>query len=720
MSTKPRVILCGCGSIAQLAHLPALRRLAGLGLVEFVGVCDADAARAQAVAAEYGLAYHGNSWCEVAQRSKAEAISLCLPPGPNAEVASAALDQGLHVLCEKPPGRTIAQAAMMAESARRRPNLVNMIAFNRRYAPLYLKARERGERLGSPKAFYGRFTRGAMGQDPSNTVGDWITSDGSHALDLAMATIGRPRRVSVQRGCSGTGPDNVWTLHLLGESAGAVLLFGFAAGQRIERFEWIGPGYDVSLELPERGLWCAQGAAPENWVSAETSGGSEFELNYGFVGEYEAWARAIRGEAKQPEADFAYGELFMRVVDGILKAASGETFEVEIAPKLEAPVEPMLAPTLAQTRGARSVVYLNQPAAAQAAYFSVAALTQLGEHATLVGGAESGGLTMGTAEDVEVLIAGWGAPPVERAFLQRCGRLQLVVILGASVKWALPLDLLEGRGVQICNTADAIAASVAEHCLLLTLAGLRCLTDVHSRMRRGDWPPKASNWSMAALAKRVRKLPGVELLKPLLRPVAAEGYNRILQSVPTSAWSDLRGQTVGLLGWGHTARRFAELLRPFECTLLVYSNHADADELRAYGARSASLGEVLAGCKVVSLHRGETTETRGWLGRQELSLLQRGTVVVNTARGSLIQEDALLERAREGKIIFALDVFQEEPLPSRHPLRQLTNVILTPHNASSTAQCRRRVGEQAVRCVLDWLEGKEVRSLTEAQLRTMS
>ena len=291
----PRILLVGCGQIALLAHLPALAQLRQEGQVELVGVCDGDGARASDAASRFGVARSGTVWSEMARETSADAVALCLPPGPNAEVSVAALEQGLHVLCEKPPGRDAAQAARMAAAAAARADRVTMIAFNRRHAPLYSKALERSRALGDPTAFFGKFTRAGLGERPSNTMDDWITSDGSHALDLAIATVGWPRRVSVSRAGRGGGPDNVWTLHLLGEGRSAVLLFGFASGGRVERFEWTGAGYDVSLELPDSARWSAQGGGEEAWGAKDLTGSGEYFVNYGFLDEYRAFVRAIGG-----------------------------------------------------------------------------------------------------------------------------------------------------------------------------------------------------------------------------------------------------------------------------------------------------------------------------------------------------------------------------------------------------------------------------------------
>lgn len=714
----PRVLLVGCGQIALLAHLPALAHLRESGLVELVGVCDGDGARAADAASRFGVSRSGTGWSEMARETRADAVALCLPPGPNADVSVAALEQGLHVLCEKPPGRDATQAARMAAAAAARPDRITMIAFNRRHAPLTRKALERSRALGDPAAFFGKFTRAGLGERPSNTMGDWITSDGSHALDLAIATMGWPRRVSVSRAGRGEGPDNVWTLHLLGEGRSAILLLGFASGGRVERFEWTGAGYDVSLELPDAARWSAQGGGEETWVAKDVTGSAEYFVNYGFLDEYRAFVDAIGGTAPRPEADFAYGAAFMDLVGTILEASDGATCDVAPRGGGARQGAGTTAPAARRTERAAGTVVLWQPAPARARYFDAGRLAELGS-ACRLRVAEDGESAL---EEAEVLVAGWGAPPVTSAQLARASKLRLAVILGASVAWAIPPEGRDGRGtLLVCNTADAIALSVAEHTLLLTLAGLRRLPEVDGSMHAGGWPPSSTGrFSWRDAARRAKRWPVLQPFKPLLKPVAGRLGVLSGSSNGGTGWGDLRGRTVGLVGWGHTARRFAELLEPFGCHVLLASAHARDEELERAGIVRASVGEVFGASRVVSLHAGLNDRTRGQIDATTLGLLRKGTVFVNTARGPLVDSHALLERARRGDVVFALDVFEEEPLPRRHPLRKLGNVILTPHNASSTAECGRRVGDQALDILSAWLSGEEVPSLSPERLWEMS
>jgi phosphoglycerate dehydrogenase-like enzyme/predicted dehydrogenase len=716
-----KIMLIGCGKIAMAAHLPILNQLRQEGLLEIIGVCDIDQNKAKLAAEKFGIPNSGTDWDELSNNIKPEAVSICLPPGPNAETATQALGLGLHIMCEKPPGRNQAQAERMTAAALARPDLVTMIAFNRRFAPLYTRAIENSRQLGRPHAFYGRFTRPSLGASPSNTAKDWITSDGSHVLDLAVATMGFPHSLAVGRRCAGSGPDNVWTVQLFSEQGTAVLLFDFTAGRRIERFEWSGPGFDVLLELPERGEWSRRGQSEQQWSALDLTHSTDFFVNYGFLDEYRHFIHAINGNEPRPQADFAYGWEFMKLVQTILDCPSGEMRPVPSPVSREGDVLPKEAESPKTAIGVapkRPVVYILQSPAAQSKFFSVEHLSKISESCDLRLRRDDNWRP--ALADSDVLITGWGGVPLSPEDISTANGLKLVIAIGASVKAMSPEALFE-RNITLCNTADAIAQSVAEHCLLLTLAGLRRLTEVDRQVHQGGWPPLfTSGFSKKSLINWAQKNPLMNFLKPVLKPVALAMKLGPDGTGKDGGWNDLQGQVVGLIGWGHIARHFCRLLQPFNCTLMVHSNHVSEADSEAFRLHKASLGEIMGASRVISLHKGLTDQSRAMIGAQELALMQPGAVLVNTARGPLIDEVALIAHLREGRIVAALDVFHQEPLPKKHPLRRLTNVILTPHNAGTTIECNQRVGNQALTLLADFIQGRPVQGIDYDHLANMT
>jgi phosphoglycerate dehydrogenase-like enzyme len=207
------------------------------------------------------------------------------------------------------------------------------------------------------------------------------------------------------------------------------------------------------------------------------------------------------------------------------------------------------------------------------------------------------------------------------------------------------------------------------------------------------------------------------LIVRLWRKTAAS--KSIAAQMSTAIPRDLQGAVVGLLGWGQNARVFASQLQSLGARVLVYSEHAPAEDIRRCGATLASLGEALA-ADVVSLHRGLTESTRHFLGASELDKLRPGSVLINTARGALIEPHALLARLRVGDIFACLDTYESEPLPASDPLRSLSNVFLTAHIAGGSKDMHAAAADEVICKVVTYLGGDQVASISSKRLSTMT
>ena len=525
--------------------------------------------------------------------------------------------------------------------------------------------------------------------------------------------MGMPDAVSVARRSVGSAVDNVWTLQLHTSAGSAVLVLHYAAATRTERYEWIGPGYDVTMEFPTDVTWTELGRPPETSSRERPqSGTTEYAEAFGFVDEYRTFLAAVRGEIPAPAWDFAYGARFMDLVELVLESPTGTLQRFE--PTLGDQARRARPPVSERGSEGRPTVLVHHAHGAQRRFFSPDQLQSLTEYADVATWSDAEGPDLLARADV--FVTGRGAPPPPD-LVTGAPKLGLLVSLGASVRQYAPAALVE-RGVLVTNTADAVAVGVAEHCLMVTLAGLRRLTEVDAEMHRGEWPRPGRRGG--ARGSRLRRLVPATVKRRIVALRTRGGTKGGGGGAPRTGASDLRGARVGLVGWGYVARRFAELLAPFGCEVLVFSESADPAELAAAGVRPAGLAEVLGSTKVVSLHRGLNDATRGFIDRTELARIQPGSVLVNTARGGLVEEDALLKRLGRGDLVAAIDVFEEEPLPRTHPLRTHPNAILTPHNAGTTAQEETRMGEQALRTVLDWLEGRPVDAIGADRLERMT
>jgi D-3-phosphoglycerate dehydrogenase len=229
-------------------------------------------------------------------------------------------------------------------------------------------------------------------------------------------------------------------------------------------------------------------------------------------------------------------------------------------------------------------------------------------------------------------------------------------------------------GILVVNTPTSNVGAVAEHALMLMLATARRVVHADAATRRADTRFKHNHGTRS-----------------------------------------LAGKMLGVVGYGHTGERVAALAVAIGMEVVVWSPRADDQAVAAVGARRvATLPELLRAADVVSLHRPLRADTRHTLDRVALSLLKPTAIVVNTSRGGLIDEEALAEALREGRLFGAgLDVLAEEPMSRASPLAGLDNVVLTPHSAGSTEEALR---ETALRCaeqVLDVLNDRKPASLVE-------
>jgi phosphoglycerate dehydrogenase-like enzyme len=172
----------------------------------------------------------------------------------------------------------------------------------------------------------------------------------------------------------------------------------------------------------------------------------------------------------------------------------------------------------------------------------------------------------------------------------------------------------------------------------------------------------------------------------------------------------LEGKTLGIVGLGAIGRRVAELGRAFGMRLLVFTWDADQGRAASVGAEAAPIEQLLRESDVVSLHLRLTAESRGFLDRDRLALMKPTAFLINTARGALVDHDALVDILRAERIAGAgLDVFHEEPVPAGAPILELPNVVLTPHNAGTTPEVVETGLERAVENVERFLRTESAR-----------
>ncbi len=172
------------------------------------------------------------------------------------------------------------------------------------------------------------------------------------------------------------------------------------------------------------------------------------------------------------------------------------------------------------------------------------------------------------------------------------------------------------------------------------------------------------------------------------------GNWRLAAAMP--AMRVLREQTVGVIGFGRIGREVVARLLAFKCKVLVFDPVVPAADIAATGATAATLNEILSSSDILTLHCPSTPATRKIVGAANLAKMKRGAVLVNLARGDLVDTPALIDALQSGQLsAAALDVFDPEPLPADHALRSLPNAIVAPHIASASPTAVRKLREGA-------------------------
>jgi phosphoglycerate dehydrogenase-like enzyme len=249
-------------------------------------------------------------------------------------------------------------------------------------------------------------------------------------------------------------------------------------------------------------------------------------------------------------------------------------------------------------------------------------------------------------DQAEVLV--FGGRTIHAEEVARAPKLRLVHHQGVGWHDRVPGPVLKAQGIRLAICPAGTAESVAEHALMLMIATMRHVTFADAAIRRGEFPN--------------------QILRPRMRL--------------------LHGKTVGLIGMGRIARHLASLLKPFGVRGLYSSPNTrlDAAQEQALGFRHADLDTLLAESDVVSLHMPITPASRHMIGRSAIARMKPGAFLVNTARGPVVDEAALVDALRAGHLGGAgLDVYDPEPPLPDNPLFGLDNVVLTPHLAAGPA-----------------------------------
>lgn len=261
--------------------------------------------------------------------------------------------------------------------------------------------------------------------------------------------------------------------------------------------------------------------------------------------------------------------------------------------------------------------------------------------------------------------------PVNAEVIEAMKKARVIVRYGIGVD-NVDLDAARARGIPVCNVPDYCIAEVADHTLAFILALTRQVLVHSNRVHAGTW--------------------GL--------------------GTPLASLRSLTDMTVGVVGFGRIGRAVVKRLTAFGGRVLVHDPVADPGEVEAVGGVPSDLGGLFALSDCVTLHCPSTEKTRGMVNRETLAVMRQGALLVNLARGDLVDSGALVEALDSGKLSgAALDVFSPEPIPPGHAILKRDNVILAPHIASASVPAVGRLRRAATALAVAAIQGEPLGSV---------
>lgn len=282
-------------------------------------------------------------------------------------------------------------------------------------------------------------------------------------------------------------------------------------------------------------------------------------------------------------------------------------------------------------------------------------------------------------EGADVIVTSWGNNPIDEKHLALCPNLKLLIHAAGSVKPVVS-DELWKKGVRVTASANVLSMGVSETALGFTIAASKNFFAHNENIHNGGW---------------------------------AEGKENI---------RELYDLTIGVIGGGWAGRHYIELMQAFDVDILVYDPFMSEERANEIGARKADLETVLKESDIISIHAPQIPETYHMFNADTLKLMKKDAVLINTARGTIIDEQALFEHMSAGNLKYAcLDVTDPEPPAADNPLRTLKNCIMTPHLAGLANNGLKKIGQHVCEELeLFIAEGKLETEVTEEMLARMA
>lgn len=251
-------------------------------------------------------------------------------------------------------------------------------------------------------------------------------------------------------------------------------------------------------------------------------------------------------------------------------------------------------------------------------------------------------------------------------FIEQLERCKIICAFGMGFNH-IDLEAAKARNIFVCNVPNYCATEVADHTLALSLTLIRKLLIYNNDVKKGNWNP--------TIAKPIHRMDQI---------------------------------AIGLLGFGQIAQMVAKRFKPFGVKLIAHDPFVSDDTFQKFDVESVTLDELLTQSYLLSLHIPLTEQTRGLINGTNMKKLPKGAIIVNTCRGGIIDEQALAQLIIEGHISGAgIDVFEEEPIQENHLLKELDNVILTPHAAYYSIEAEKEMQIETAMNIVRVIQNKK-------------
>jgi phosphoglycerate dehydrogenase-like enzyme len=279
--------------------------------------------------------------------------------------------------------------------------------------------------------------------------------------------------------------------------------------------------------------------------------------------------------------------------------------------------------------------------------------------------------------DFEIILSMRERTPLPGSLITRLPKLRMLGITG-SRNLSLDTAACTARGVLVCNTVDtSTREATAELALGLLLAAARAIPAADANIRAGHFQ----------------------------------------EGLPVGI--SLAGKTIGIIGLGRLGSYMARYCQALNMNVLAWSQNLTAEKAQAAGATYVSKDELLSRSDAVSIHLVLSPRSRGLIGAPDIARMKQGAILINTSRGPIVDETALINAVQSRRIVAALDVYDREPLPANHPLRNTPNTVMTPHLGYGVQETWIEFYAQSLENALAFLDGKPLRVMNPEALRVV-